>query len=329
MWAIDQKDQSTNTNVNGISSADHQDAQDRADDLRASTTCYTTDCDGKCKRGTSLVAQMNGQPGQLSTSDRCPKQSYRSLCCDDGTTTGECRWRGYRGAGLSCLSGCADGETELVKDTNSHEDHGDKTCTGGLQSYCCKGFRPVPSGNDLKQEVEDSAKAAAEAAAEQLALDVAAKAFCRIAVPALLAPLELLEDLIPIIGEILDIAEIAATPELINLCTQQVEKEGKAEFKVFGKSQSIDGFKKPNEKPKDRPSESSHSSAKTSSEACTAGRKQKRANAPARQQPCRERFTCGTIVTATHPGRTITQACNPDYTQPCNHYASVAAKSKC
>lgn len=36
-------------------------------------------------------------------------------------------------------------------------------------------------------------------------------------------------------GEILDIAEIAATPELINLCTKEVEKEGKAEFKVFGK----------------------------------------------------------------------------------------------
>lgn len=38
--------------------------------------------------------------------------------------------------------------------------------------------------------------------AENAALDLAPKAFCRVAVPALLAPLELLEDLIPIIGEI-------------------------------------------------------------------------------------------------------------------------------
>jgi chitinase len=85
----------------------------------------------------------------------------------------------------------------------------------------------------------DAAKAAAAAAAEQAALDVAAKAFCRVAVPALLAPLELLEDLIPIVGEILDIAEIAATPALIQACVKGVEKEGKAEFKVFGKKHTI------------------------------------------------------------------------------------------
>lgn len=51
------------------------------------------------------------------------------------------------------------------------------------------------------KDAEDLAKSAAEALAEQVALDIAAKAFCRIAVPALLAPLELLEDLIPIVGK--------------------------------------------------------------------------------------------------------------------------------
>jgi chitinase len=100
------------------------------------------------------------------------------------------------------MGGCADGETEVVKDTNSFDKStGSRTCTGGTQSYCCKGFTPAPSGNDLLDQAEDAAKAAAEAAAEQAALDIAAKAFCRIAVPALLAPLELLEDLIPIIGK--------------------------------------------------------------------------------------------------------------------------------
>ena len=99
------------------------------------------------------------------------------------------------------MGGCADGETEVVQDTNSHDKSGDRTCNGGIQSYCCKGFKAAPSGQDVLGEVEDGAKAAAEAAAEQAALDIAAKAFCRIAVPALLAPLEALEDLIPFIGE--------------------------------------------------------------------------------------------------------------------------------
>ena len=53
---------------------------------------------------------------------------------------------------------------------------------------------------DVSGDAADAAKDAAEAAAEQAALDLAAKAFCRVAVPALLAPLELAEDLIPIIG---------------------------------------------------------------------------------------------------------------------------------
>lgn len=134
----------------------------------------------------------------------------------------------------------------------------DQTCNGGLQSYCCSGFKPPPSKSQLKEEAANAAKDAAEAAAEQAALDVAAKAFCRVAVPALLAPLELAEDLIPIIGElqdislvwrrslltidlgeILDIAELAATPALIQGCVKGIEKEGKAEFKVFGKKHTL------------------------------------------------------------------------------------------
>ena len=140
---------------------------------------------------------------------------------------------------MSCISGCADGETEVVKDTNNHVKKKDQDCTGGLQSFCCKGFKPAPNVGDLAKEAADAAKEAAEAAAEQAALDIAAKAFCRVAVPALLAPLEALEDLIPIVGEILDIAEIAATPALIQACVKGVEKEGKAEFKVFGKEHTL------------------------------------------------------------------------------------------
>jgi chitinase len=65
-------------------------------------------------------------------------------------------------------------------------------------------------------------------------------------------------------GEILDIAQIAATPALIDLCVKDVEKEGQAEFKVFGKEHTL-SMDKPTAMKEDRPSESSHSSASTSS----------------------------------------------------------------
>lgn len=65
-------------------------------------------------------------------------------------------------------------------------------------------------------------------------------------------------------GEILDIVEIAATPALIDLCVKDVEKEGQAEFKVFGKEHTL-SMDKPTATKEDRPSESSHSSASTSS----------------------------------------------------------------
>lgn len=126
-----------------------------------------------------------------------------------------------------------------MKNTNNHIKKKDHTCTGGLQSYCCSGFKLAPHVGDLKKDAEDAAKASAKAAAEQAALDIVAKAFCRVAVPALLLPLEALEALIPIVGEIADIAEIAATPALVQLCVKGIEKEGKAEFKVFGKKHTI------------------------------------------------------------------------------------------
>lgn len=160
-------------------------------------------CDAVLRPLTRAFAGLvNGQPGKLSTNDRCKKDKYRRLCCDDGTRMGTCQWRGYRGVGLTCMGGCGDGETEVVQNTNSHDKKaGDRTCTGGIQSYCCKGFKPAPTTGKLKDKAEDAAKDAAEAAAEQAALDIAAKAFCRLAVPALLAPLELIEAAIPIIGE--------------------------------------------------------------------------------------------------------------------------------
>ena len=76
----------------GVTTADQEDAKQKMNDLGAGISCYTTDCNVNCMKGTNQVAQMNGQPGQLSTNDRCPKGQYRSLCCADGTTMGKCEW---------------------------------------------------------------------------------------------------------------------------------------------------------------------------------------------------------------------------------------------
>ncbi|KAI4204800.1 MAG: hypothetical protein LQ350_000866 [Teloschistes chrysophthalmus] len=269
VWAMDQVDQksSNDLGVNGNVTPDQQgNANQMASDQLAGTTCRSAPCGSKCPKGSSQVTESNGQPGQLSTSEKCPKGKHQPLCCDHGTTMGKCQWRGFRGAGLSCISGCADGETEVTTNKNNHGKKGDQTCNGGVQSYCCAGFKPAPTKDQLAKEAKDAAKATAESAAEQAALDVAAKAFCRIAVPALLAPLELLEDLIPIFGEIADIAEIAATPAIIQGCVKGIEKEGKAEFKVFGKKHTL-SMDKPSEKPTEiRPPATSHETPKTSTQ---------------------------------------------------------------
>lgn len=129
VWAMDQVDQTANNGFGGAAAAagagvspSQQASANQAtlNQQASSATCYTADCGQGCKAGTNEVAQYNGQPGQLSTNNRCPKKQYRSLCCDDKTQVGTCQWRGFRGKALSCTSGCADGETELTTNTNNH-----------------------------------------------------------------------------------------------------------------------------------------------------------------------------------------------------------------
>lgn len=68
VWAIDQKDQSSSNNLNsGVTQDQQNSAKQSSADQAARLTCYTTDCNANCKTGTNQVAQMNGQPGQLST----------------------------------------------------------------------------------------------------------------------------------------------------------------------------------------------------------------------------------------------------------------------
>ena len=243
VWAMDQVDQ-TKPNSLGpgppVTPSQMNSAKQASADTQAGISCHSTACGDGCKAGSFKTTQMSGQPGQLSTADRCPKGKYKSLCCDAGTVMGTCQWRGFKGVGLPCTKGCAEGETEVSTNTNNHHKKGDQTCNGGLQSYCCKDFKTAPTPAQLKQDAANAAKAAATAAAEQAALDVAAKAFCRLAVPALLLPLELIEDAIPIVGEIADAIEVAATPAIVEGCVKGIEKSGKAEFKVFGEKHTID-----------------------------------------------------------------------------------------
>jgi chitinase len=324
VWAMDQVDQSVSNGLSpdgDVSKEDQDSAQQASADQQAKMTCRVTDCDQKCPKGTNQVSQTNGQPGQLNTSDRCPKKQYRNICCDDGTTMGKCQWRGYRGAGLSCIGGCADGETEVATANNNHDKKkGDQNCNGGLQSYCCAGFKPAPSKEELKKKAEEAAKEAAEAAAAQAALDVAAKAFCRVAVPALLAPLELAEDLIPIIGEILDIAEIAATPALIQACVKGVEKEGKAEFKIFGKKHTLSWDKPTSKPPETRPPTTSHPPPKTSTkDSCTSKR-----GLGLDKRACGRITTTEYTATAAPIYTTIPKVCDGGrWPQACMHYSSA------
>ena len=152
VWAMDQVLQTADNGFGGsaaragavVSPSQQQDADQTTMNNVAGLTCYVSECSQDCKPGTSQVAQFSGQPSQLSTSDRCAKRTYRSLCCDSKTNVGTCQWRGYRGAGLGCIGGCAVGETELTTNTNSHENKkGDKNCHGGLQSFCCANFHPT------------------------------------------------------------------------------------------------------------------------------------------------------------------------------------------
>jgi len=321
VWAMDQVDQSSSNDlgINGNVTPDQRgNANQMARDQLAGITCRSALCGSKCPKGSSQVTETNGQPGQLSTSEKCPKGKYQPLCCDHGTSMGKCQWRGFRGAGLSCISGCADGETEVTTNKNNHGKKGDQTCNGGVQSYCCAGFKPAPTKEQLAKAAKDAAKAAAESAAEQAALDVAAKAFCRVAVPALLAPLELLEDLIPIFGEIADIAEIAATPAIIQGCVKGIEKEGKAEFKIFGKKHTL-SMDKPSEKPTEtRPPGTSHETPKTSTQSNACNLK---ARGLEKRAGCND-LTRYTDTTTFY--QTIAKVCTgKDYTQACFHYQSA------
>lgn len=82
VWAMDQKDQTQSNELVSTPSVtpDQQtNAQQMSNDQAASLSCYTTECNLKCKPGTNKVAEVFGQPGQIST-------RYRALTPSVGKT---------------------------------------------------------------------------------------------------------------------------------------------------------------------------------------------------------------------------------------------------
>lgn len=166
-----------------------KEAESEVQDQEAQGVCYTTACNAKCRIGDHEAAQMNGQPGQLSTAERCPSSQYRRLCCSKGTLMGKCKWRGYRGLGLSCMGSCHVDEFTLTQNTNHKSGNEEQSCMSGTQSFCCLNFSPPISKEQVVDKAKDEAADLALEVAASLALEIAAKAFCRIAISAVLMPL--------------------------------------------------------------------------------------------------------------------------------------------
>ncbi|KAF5523516.1 Chitotriosidase-1 [Colletotrichum aenigma] len=314
IWALDQVDQSSKSLQYPEDWSDEEISlsEDMIADEEVKGVCYTTKCGESCRKGDHEASQMNGQPG-LSTMDRCPKNKFRRLCCNKGTTMGKCRWRGYRGLGLACTGGCADLETEITQNTNHHSDKEDQTCSGGTQSYCCAGFMPPISKEQMEEKIKDEAADAAIAAAETLALEVAAKAFCRIAITAALTPLTF----IPIVGWIIRLAIQAAVPALANLCAKGIVKGGKSVFKFRGKDYDVK-LDKPLTTKNDRGDRGKSDKADEKDGHCDL-KDTKRLAKRAALRPKSE-----TSTRTIQMRQTVTKTCNGAlYPQPCLHYQSV------
>ncbi|KAK1978686.1 hypothetical protein LZ30DRAFT_598586 [Colletotrichum cereale] len=314
IWALDQVDQKSKSLQYPEDWTDEEVSmsEDMIADEEVKGVCYTTKCGEPCRKGDHEATQMNGQPGSLSTMDRCPKDKFRNLCCNKGTTMGKCRWRGYRGLGLACTGGCADLETEITQNTNHHSDKEDQTCSGGTQSYCCAGFMPPISKEQIEEKIKDEAADAAIAAAEALALEVAAKAFCRIAITAALTPLTF----IPIIGWIVRLAIQAAVPALANLCAKGIAKAGKSVFKFRGKDYDVK-LDKPLTTKNDRGDRDKSDKPDEKDGHCDL-----KDNGLVKRAAFRPKSTTSTRLVQQR--QTVTKTCNGAlYPQPCLHYRSV------
>ncbi|KAF2222118.1 hypothetical protein BDZ85DRAFT_239225 [Elsinoe ampelina] len=315
LWALDQVDQQKSyARPPGMTEDEAAESEYVAQDEAAKGVCYTTFCDEGCRNGDHEVSQMNGQPGAISTMERCAAGQYRRLCCSKGSTMGECRWRGFRGLGLSCLGGCAEGEIQISQNTNHRSDKEDQSCTGGTQSYCCSRFKPPLSREQVEEKFEDEAADAALGAAIDVGTELAAKAFCRAAITAALTPL----GFIPFIGWILRLAAQAAVPTLANVCAKGIAKGGKSAFKFKGKDYEVK-LDKPLDVKNDRPPQRDRDRPESRDEKCNKPKLAKRLRAQTNTE----------YASRDPVFRTSTKTCDgTNWEQACLNYKSVIDKGR-
>ncbi|KAJ5098775.1 hypothetical protein N7532_005776 [Penicillium argentinense] len=346
VWAMDQVDQEKDSEIAQpvTLNNDQRRVQEYLDrNYAAQSACFMSECGEKCPSGTNAIIEMSGSQSQVGTSlNECGKSPGRILCCSDGTTLGTCQWRGYSGLGMPCFSGCQIQETELIQSTRYRisKSSWEYDCAGNTYaSYCCSGFSAPPGGFnsevDSSQDNEeddndpimanfgDQAKALAEAGAEQVGLDVAAKALCSLIVTGIEALLDEAELAVPILGEIAigveTVAEVFANRYLIKLCSELIEKEGKAAIKAIeNKLEPKRVTRKPS---KTRPPKSSHTSAKTRTEDRCDNKRADNPNCKRRKKSVRTTTAISDELQG-RTTRTITLDCGK-YPQPCWHYSSV------
>ncbi|KAF2219278.1 hypothetical protein BDZ85DRAFT_44460 [Elsinoe ampelina] len=313
VWAIDQVDQKQiSPQLPPLSEEEIAEAEFAYQDEAAKGLCYTTRCDELCPPSDFEASKMNGQPGELSTMDRCPRRQYRRLCCTKGSTMGECTWRGYRGEGLSCQGGCAEGEVALTRNTNSRTGIKDHNCAGGLQTYCCRGFRPPITLEQVEDDVKDVAIDKAKSAAEDLAMEAAAKLVCRGLIMAVITPMTL----IPGIGLLIRIAAQIAMPALTNVCAKGIAKSGRARINFRGEEHELK-IDKPLQPKVDRPPPREITMAPTRTRTCRNALAKRAAEFKTTTKTAAPVFQAPSEIV-----RTIT--CNGDDTpQACHHYSSV------
>jgi len=120
--------------------------------------CYTSFCNADCAAGYEAVDTTRGQVADFQFDTSCKGDSFRDggqyICCPSSALNsdnklGKCEWRGFKGAGMSCLRGCNDNEIEVAANSavgaqvttpmgNLIEVA--RTCNGGSQSYCCSDY---------------------------------------------------------------------------------------------------------------------------------------------------------------------------------------------
>jgi len=320
IWAIDQIDQKALSLANpfGMTEEEVLEAEIIYQDEAARGVCYTTKCGEKCRNGDHEAGQTTGQPGQVEVEAKCNNDEVRRVCCNKGTIMGKCQWRGYRGLAMSCFGGCKDGEVEVTENVNHRTDKEDHTCTGGTQSFCCAGFRPPVSKEQIEEGVKDAAADMAKEAAAALALEVAAKAFCRVAIMAATAPLRF----IPFVGIFISIALQAAMPALVNVCSKGIAKAGKGVFKFKGKEYDVP-LDKPLETKVDRDAPKSTTKAPNKSKVCTRGLEKR---VPRRRGDGLGTRIMSTTTLGNNPIREmVTKTCWGDRKEglACYHYKSV------